>query len=160
MAYRTLISAAELAANLEDENWAVIDCRFSLADTEQGRRLYLTSHIPGAIYAHIDEDLSAGDAGKTAATRCRNQPPWRKSCLPGASTSVQVVAYDDSGGAMARGCGGCCAGWAMTLWPWSTGAGRSGKRRGCRLRRDQQPHAAHLCAQGARRYGGDYSGVK
>ena len=103
MAYRTLISAAELAANLEDENWAVIDCRFSLADTEQGRRLYLTSHIPGAIYAHIDEDLSGPvTPGKTGrhplpepAALAEKLSSW------GVDERVQVVAYDDSGGAMA-----------------------------------------------------------
>jgi len=103
MAYCTLISAAELAANLEDENWAVIDCRFSLADTEQGRRLYLASHMPGAIYAHIDEDLSGPvTPGKTGrhplpepAVLAEKLSAW------GIDERVQVVAYDDSGGAMA-----------------------------------------------------------
>ncbi len=113
MAYRTLISAAELAANLEDENWAVIDCRFSLADTEQGRRLYLTSHIPGAIYAHIDEDLSGPvTPGKTGrhplpepAALAEKLSSW------GVDERVQVVAYDDSGGAMAARL------WWLLRWP-------------------------------------------
>jgi thiosulfate/3-mercaptopyruvate sulfurtransferase len=103
MAYRTLISATELAANLGDANWAVIDCRFSLADTEQGRRFYLASHIPGAIYAHMDEDLSGPvTPGKTGrhplpepAVLAEKLSAW------GVDERVQVVAYDDSGGSMA-----------------------------------------------------------
>ncbi len=103
MAHRTLISAAELAEHLDDENWAVIDCRFSLADTEQGRRLYQASHIPGAIYAHIDEDLSGPvTPGKTG----RHPLPEpsvlaERLCAWGIDERVQIVAYDDSGGAMA-----------------------------------------------------------
>ena len=56
--YTTLISTQELANDLNNPDWVVIDCRFSLADTEQGRREYGQNHIAGAIYAHLDEDLS------------------------------------------------------------------------------------------------------
>ena len=58
MKYETLISAEELQAHLNDENLVIIDCRFSLEDTELGRRAYQEAHIPGAVYAHLDEDLS------------------------------------------------------------------------------------------------------
>ena len=37
MPYATLISTAELAEHLDDPTWAIVDCRFSLADTERGR---------------------------------------------------------------------------------------------------------------------------
>jgi len=37
MPFTTLISAAELAPHLDDPDWAVVDCRFSFADAEQGR---------------------------------------------------------------------------------------------------------------------------
>ncbi|TRZ90015.1 MAG: sulfurtransferase, partial [Rhodocyclaceae bacterium] len=46
----TLISTDELAAHLGDPHWIIIDCRFSLADTEHGRRAYAKAHIPGAHY--------------------------------------------------------------------------------------------------------------
>ena len=59
MPFTTLISAKELHENLYQDNWLIIDCRFSLADKEAGRNAYLESHIPNAIYAHLDEDLSA-----------------------------------------------------------------------------------------------------
>ena len=57
--YTTLVTTATLAAHLDEPNWAVIDCRFALLDTEIGRSDYLAAHIPGAIYAHLDEDLSS-----------------------------------------------------------------------------------------------------
>ncbi|MFQ5420515.1 MAG: rhodanese-like domain-containing protein, partial [Anaerolineae bacterium] len=49
--FKTLISSHDLAENLGNPNWVIVDCRFSLADTEAGRRAYLAGHIPGAVYA-------------------------------------------------------------------------------------------------------------
>ena len=54
-----LISAEALSRHLRSPGWRVVDCRFDLADTEAGRRAYRKSHLPGAVYAHLDEDLSA-----------------------------------------------------------------------------------------------------
>ncbi len=53
MTYTTLISAQDLVANLNNPNWAIVDCRFSLADTEQGRRVYQNKHIAGAVAVFI-----------------------------------------------------------------------------------------------------------
>ena len=53
----TLISAAELAA-LPPGEVLVVDCRKDLADPAKGRRDYLAGHIPGAVYAELDTDLS------------------------------------------------------------------------------------------------------
>jgi thiosulfate/3-mercaptopyruvate sulfurtransferase len=41
MSYTTLISTAVLGQHLGQADWAIFDCRFSLADTEAGRRNYL-----------------------------------------------------------------------------------------------------------------------
>ncbi|MGD8807880.1 MAG: rhodanese-like domain-containing protein, partial [Chloroflexota bacterium] len=100
MAYTTLISAAELAQHLDDSVWVVVDCRFALADTERGRRDYLAAHIPGALYAHLDEDLSglviAGQTGRhplpDIESFVRTLGGW------GIGDGVQVVAYDDATG--------------------------------------------------------------
>jgi thiosulfate/3-mercaptopyruvate sulfurtransferase len=59
MAFTTLISAAKLFAHLQHPGWVIVDARFALADTGLGLRNYLAGHIPGAAYAHLDEDLSA-----------------------------------------------------------------------------------------------------
>lgn len=102
-AYTTLVSTETLAAHLHDPDWAVIDCRFALADTEKGRREYLAAHIPGAIYAHLDEDLCSpiipGRTGRhplpAPATFAATLARW------GIDSRVQVVAYDDMGGMVA-----------------------------------------------------------
>jgi thiosulfate/3-mercaptopyruvate sulfurtransferase len=36
----------------------LVDCRFALTDPQWGRNAYLESHIPGAYYLHLNEDLS------------------------------------------------------------------------------------------------------
>ena len=56
--YTTVLSAAEVAAHLTDPDWVIVDCRFDLLDTAAGERRYRQSHIPGAVYAHLDRDLS------------------------------------------------------------------------------------------------------
>lgn len=53
-----LISAETLAAQLHQRNFLVVDCRFDLGNPEWGEREYEIAHIPGAIYAHLNRDLS------------------------------------------------------------------------------------------------------
>lgn len=103
MIYSTFISTATLEKHLGAADWAVVDCRFSLDDADRGRRDYLQSHIPGAVYAHLNEDLSGPIVpGKTGRhplpeieTFCQTLGRW------GIGPGVQVVVYDDWGGAMA-----------------------------------------------------------
>ncbi len=103
MAYRTLITATELLARHGDPVWAVVDCRFSLGDPESGRRAYARGHVPGAAYAHLDEDLSApvvpGRTGRHPLPEVDRLVS--KLSAWGVGPGVQVVAYDDAGGAMA-----------------------------------------------------------
>jgi thiosulfate/3-mercaptopyruvate sulfurtransferase len=103
MGYQTLISTTDLAAHLKDPDWVIVDCRFSLANPERGRRDYLHAHIPGAIYAHLDEDLSgAVIPGKTGR---HPLPDIEKAAIVfstmGIGQDTQVVSYDDAGGALA-----------------------------------------------------------
>ena len=103
MPFTTIITTDELAAHLDDPNWAIIDSRFALAATEQGRRAYLTAHIPGAIYAHLDEDLSGPIVpGATG----RHPLPAMDDFVAtvegwGIDNQTQVVVYDDNGGMIA-----------------------------------------------------------
>jgi thiosulfate/3-mercaptopyruvate sulfurtransferase len=101
--FTTLIDTADVAAHLDDPNWAIIDCRFFLNDPELGRKQYLDAHIPGAVYAHLDKDLSgsiiAGETGRhplpTVETFAATVANW------GIDENVQVVAYDGAGGMVA-----------------------------------------------------------
>lgn len=98
--HSTLLSIEELVANIGRPDWRIIDCRFSLADTEAGRKSYSEGHLSGALYAHLDEDLSGlvvpgktgrhplPDIGKLIALFSR----WA------IDKNTQVVAYDGGNG--------------------------------------------------------------
>ena len=58
MTYTTLISTEELAENLENPNFLIIDVRFTLDDESWGEKVYQETHIPGAIFADVSKDLS------------------------------------------------------------------------------------------------------
>src|SRR3954463_2521890 len=97
--FNTLISAAELIAHVQDPGWIVFDCRFDLADTQAGRRAYAQSHIAGARYLHLDDDL----AGPKSGTNGRHPlPAPEKFCATlsalGMRNGMQAVTYDASGG--------------------------------------------------------------
>lgn len=98
----TLIDADELARRLEGGSVRVIDCRFQLTDPTAGRAAYLRGHIPTAVYADLDADLS----GPVSATTGRHPLPDRHELeatlgMLGVSSTQQVVVYDDAGGAYA-----------------------------------------------------------
>ena len=61
-----LVSAEWLAEHLGEDGLAVVDCRWSL-DAGPGRAAYEAGHIPSAVFADLDVDLSAPpsvDAGR------------------------------------------------------------------------------------------------
>jgi len=59
MTLRTLIGAESLAELLGQARLRLFDCRFDLARPDDGRRRYLDEHLPGAVYADLNRDLSA-----------------------------------------------------------------------------------------------------
>ena len=103
MAFTILIDASELVLHIGNENWAVVDCRFSLDDTERGRRDYMEAHIPGAVYAHLDSDLSGAKIpGKTGRHPLPEIQSFAETLSAwGIDSDTQVVVYDDSSGPMA-----------------------------------------------------------
>jgi len=102
MAFSTLIEPEQLAPHLGDADWVVFDCRFDLGDTAKGRRDYAAGHIPGARYAHLDDDL----AGPIVPGSGRHPLPDPQAFIDwlqrqGVSKTSQVVVYDDGAGAIA-----------------------------------------------------------
>lgn len=100
-----IITASELSDHLDDPGWLVVDCRFALANPDEKEIQYLEAHIPGAIYVHLDRDLSAeiipGKTGRHPLP-APEQAARRLGEL-GITSKMQVVAYDDQGGALAAG---------------------------------------------------------
>ncbi len=98
----TLIEPAELAAALERPDWAVVDCRFELVRPDWGAGAYAEGHIPGAVYAHLDRDLS----GPVESHSGRHPLPSLETFAAtlgrlGIDRRTQVVAYDQGNGAYA-----------------------------------------------------------
>jgi thiosulfate/3-mercaptopyruvate sulfurtransferase len=100
--FSTLISTAQLFAHLDDENWVIIDCRHDLSKPEWGQQEYQNGHIPGAIFAHLDHDLSGPISPQTG----RHPLPQMDQIANrlgswGIGNDTQVIVYDTSGGAFA-----------------------------------------------------------
>lgn len=98
MTYTTLVSTEILASNL-DSSWTIVDCRFNLADDAWGRTEYRTSHIPGAVYASLNDDLAAERTGRNG----RHPVPSVESLAAtfgrlGIGNGTQVVVYDQDSG--------------------------------------------------------------
>ena len=98
----TLIEPAELSRHLGDADWAIVDCRFDLARPEWGAQAFAASHIPHALYAHLDQDLSAP---RTAQSGRHPLPQIEELAATfgrlGIDERVQVIAYDQGSGAYA-----------------------------------------------------------
>lgn len=102
MKWTTLVDAATLAQALGDDGLRVVDARYSLSDSALRREGYVQSHLPGAVYADLDQDLS--DLGKPGLGRhplpdeavfARKLGEW------GITPEHQVVVYDAGDGSMA-----------------------------------------------------------
>lgn len=98
-----LLSAAQLVSHLDDPQWVIVDCRFSLEAPERGAQAYQQGHIPGSHYAHLDRDLSSPViAGKTGRhplpTQAQLDALFQRLNL---ETNSHVVLYDDGNGAFA-----------------------------------------------------------
>jgi thiosulfate/3-mercaptopyruvate sulfurtransferase len=96
----TLVSTQQLARHLAE--WRVFDCRHDLMNPDLGERQFRESHIPGALFAHMERDLSAPKTGKNG----RHPLPefdqfaqWMGE--RGITPSSQVVCYDAGNGSMA-----------------------------------------------------------
>jgi thiosulfate/3-mercaptopyruvate sulfurtransferase len=105
MTFNTIVSVDELVLHIDDPGWIIVDSRFRLTVPTQGRIDYETAHISGAEYAHLDDDLSGpivrGVTGRHPLPQVEKVA--KVFSRLGIDSSVQVVAYDDMGGALAAG---------------------------------------------------------
>jgi thiosulfate/3-mercaptopyruvate sulfurtransferase len=105
MNWSTLVGAQELAARLGDPGLRVVDARFVLAgaDPGAGEAAWREAHVPGAVYAHLDRDLSDH---RKPASQGRHPVPEAVDFVAtlarlGVGPEHQVVVYDAGDSAMA-----------------------------------------------------------
>ena len=100
MSGSTLVSTSELGSHLGA--WRVFDCRHDLMKPDLGEQQYREAHIPGALFAHMERDLSAPRNGKNGR---HPLPEFEKfvqwAGANGVGPSDQVVCYDSGNGSMA-----------------------------------------------------------
>ena len=104
MSLLTTLIDAESLARLAPHDVLIVDCRFDLADPGKGEREYLDGHIPGAVYASLDRDLS--DLSRQTEGLGRHPLPLESALAQSLSRwgwqpGMHVVSYDTAGGALA-----------------------------------------------------------
>ena len=104
MGWNTLVQAETLAIALGRADLVIVDCRYSSSSPGAGEDAYEHSHLPGAVYAHLDRDLS--DMSQRGQGNGRHPWPDARTFTArlghwGILPHHQVVAYDDADGAMA-----------------------------------------------------------
>ena len=128
MTYTTLISAPQLATlRAQGAPLMVFDCSFDLTSPSAGAQQFAQAHIPGAVYADLDKNLSAkhgapGAHGTLVAQEADQPASGGRHPLPsrerfamwlssvGFSNDMQAVVYDRQG---ANYCGRL---WWMLKW--------------------------------------------
>lgn len=97
-----LVSADELIAHVGDPTWRIFDCRHDLGNTEYGANAYAKGHIPGALFLHLDRDLSGAKNGRNGRHPLPDPAVFaRRMSECGVGPETQVVAYDNEGGIFA-----------------------------------------------------------
>jgi len=95
-----LVSTAELENNLA--HWRVFDCRHDLMKPELGEQQYRAGHIPGALFASLEHDLSGKKTGKNGRHPLPDPQDFEKWLeTTGLTPKDHAVCYDAGPGAMA-----------------------------------------------------------
>lgn len=115
-ALHPLISATDLHARLQRQPAPLLlDCSCDLLDPSAGLRQYEAAHVPGALYAHLDHDLSGPKSALGPRDGGRHPLPTREAFAVrvaqwGLSPECDVVVMDNQGGMYAA------RAWWMLHW--------------------------------------------
>src|SRR5699024_10161350 len=94
-----LIRMSYLNKKLHDKSLAIVDCRFNLAQPNEGREAYKQDHIKGAHYLHLDEALSSDVLEHGGRHPLPTIDTFVNKSEPTAiDTTKHVIAYDDQDG--------------------------------------------------------------
>ncbi|WP_310228187.1 sulfurtransferase [Brevibacillus nitrificans] len=99
---QALVSPQWLHEHLHDDQIVIVDCRFNLSLAEAGSESFEQDHIPGALYFHLNRDLS-GPKAEHGGRHPLPDPETFASFLSqnGIDEQTTVIAYDDQEMAMA-----------------------------------------------------------
>ena len=100
--FTTLVDASTLSEQLSRDDLLLLDCRFDLGNTQWGEVEYARAHLPGAIYLHLDRDMS----GPVTGTSGRHPLPHPEHFAArlgelGVNPGCQIIAYDQGNAAYA-----------------------------------------------------------
>ncbi len=112
MSLAQLISASELVNRPAGPERLLLDCRFALDDLAYGQRSYAEGHIPGAVFADLERDLS-GPIVKGVTGRHPLPDPQQlieRLRAWGLNNDSEVILYDDGPGAFAAHA------WWLLVW--------------------------------------------
>lgn len=98
--FTTLISADELrAAQAAGTDIVLVDTSFDLADADAGEASWHAGHLPGALYLHLDRDLSGVKTGRNGRHPLPAPADFAQAIgRLGITPATQVVAIDRQGG--------------------------------------------------------------
>ncbi|TGG90243.1 sulfurtransferase [Natronospirillum operosum] len=107
-----LIEPETLQTELGADGLLILDCRFDLTNPLAGREQYAAGHIPGAVYAHLDDDLAGPVVpGKTGRHPLPEPEAWQTTLRQwGVSADTRVVVYDGANSMFAA------RAWWMLRW--------------------------------------------
>jgi 3-mercaptopyruvate sulfurtransferase SseA len=71
----TTIVSPRRSRRTSNRDWVIVDCRFDLQNEQWGRDQYLTSHIPGAVYASLSHDMAGPKTGSNGRIHCHRSTP-------------------------------------------------------------------------------------
>jgi thiosulfate/3-mercaptopyruvate sulfurtransferase len=116
--YTTLITPEQLQTLMaQGQALRIFDCSFDLMQPSAGRQQYETAHLPGALFADLNADLSEKNTGAASkpASGGRHPLPERLAFAQwlgrmGLEPSTQVVVYDR------QNSGFCGRLWWMLKW--------------------------------------------
>ncbi|MCA1030438.1 sulfurtransferase [Bacillus timonensis] len=103
--YKNIVSIDWLWQNINNDDLRIIDCRFDLKEPDKGYKEYISDHIPGSVYFHLDHDLSSS----VQLHGGRHPLPTldlfvKKVSKSGIGNKTKVIIYDDQDGAFASRC--------------------------------------------------------
>jgi thiosulfate/3-mercaptopyruvate sulfurtransferase len=96
-----LINARELYEHMAHQRAGVLvlDCSFELTDPGAGRRAYAAGHLPGAVYVHLEDTLSAPKNGRNGRHPLPTRAAFARTMAElGANDDTLIVGYDNAGG--------------------------------------------------------------